>query len=83
LLHNFKVFELKIKHGMLAPPPKGLIGKSRFSLVERLGFRVARSPFLRRSIMARHLFFAITLIGIGVFLNSPEEAVPDAARCED
>jgi hypothetical protein len=29
--------------------------------------------------MARHLFFAITLIGI---LNSPAEAVPDAARCE-
>ncbi len=33
--------------------------------------------------MARHLFFAITLIGIGVLLNSPAEAVPDAARCED
>jgi hypothetical protein len=30
--------------------------------------------------MARHLFFAITLIGI---LNSPAEAVTDAARCED
>jgi hypothetical protein len=33
--------------------------------------------------MARHLFFAITLIGIGVLLNSRAEAVPDAARCED
>jgi hypothetical protein len=33
--------------------------------------------------MARHLFFAITLIGIGVLLNSPAEAVTDAARCED
>ena len=33
--------------------------------------------------MARHLFFAITLIGIGVFLNSPAEAVTDAAQCED
>ena len=33
--------------------------------------------------MARHLFFAITLIGTGVLLNSPAEAVPDAARCED
>ncbi len=33
--------------------------------------------------MARHLFFAITLIGIGVLLNSPADAVPDAARCED
>jgi hypothetical protein len=33
--------------------------------------------------MARHLFFAITLIGIGVLLNSTAEAVPDAARCED
>jgi hypothetical protein len=32
--------------------------------------------------MARHLFFAITLIGIGVLLNSPAEAV-SAARCED
>jgi hypothetical protein len=31
--------------------------------------------------MARHLFFAITLIGTGV-LNSPAEAVT-AARCED
>jgi hypothetical protein len=30
--------------------------------------------------MARHLFFAITLI---VLLNSPAEAVLDAARCED
>ena len=33
--------------------------------------------------MVRHLFFAITLIGIGVLLNSPAEAVTDAARCED
>jgi hypothetical protein len=32
--------------------------------------------------MARHLFFAITLIGTGVFLNSPAEAVT-AVRCED
>jgi hypothetical protein len=33
--------------------------------------------------MARHLFFAITLIGIGVVLNSPAKAAPDAMRCED
>ena len=33
--------------------------------------------------MARHLFFAITLMGIGVLLNSPAEAVQDAAQCED
>ena len=33
--------------------------------------------------MARHLFFAITLIGIGVLLNSPAQAVTNAARCED
>jgi hypothetical protein len=33
--------------------------------------------------MARHLFFAITLIGIGTLLNSPAEAVADAAQCED
>jgi hypothetical protein len=32
--------------------------------------------------MARHLFFAITLIGSGVLFNSPGEAVT-AARCED
>ena len=32
--------------------------------------------------MTRHLFFAITLIGTGVLLNSPAEAVT-AARCED
>jgi hypothetical protein len=32
--------------------------------------------------MARHLFFAITLIGIGMLLNSPAEAVT-AGRCED
>lgn len=33
--------------------------------------------------MARHLFFAITLIGLGVVLNSPAKAVKDAAQCED
>jgi hypothetical protein len=33
--------------------------------------------------MARHLFFAITLIGIGVLFNPPAEAVTDAAQCED
>jgi len=32
--------------------------------------------------MARHLFFAITLIGTGILLNSPVGAVT-AARCED
>ena len=32
--------------------------------------------------MTRHLFFAITLLGTGVFLSSPVEAVT-AARCED
>jgi len=32
--------------------------------------------------MARHLFFAIALIGIGVLLNSPAEAVTDTL-CED
>ena len=32
--------------------------------------------------MARHLFFAIALIGTGVLLYSPAEAVT-AARCED
>jgi hypothetical protein len=32
--------------------------------------------------MARHLFFAITLVGTGVLLNSPAEAVT-AARCQD
>jgi hypothetical protein len=32
--------------------------------------------------MARHLFFAITIISMGV-LNSPVKAVPDAAQCED
>jgi hypothetical protein len=32
--------------------------------------------------MARQLFFAITLIGTAVLLNSPAEAVT-AARCED
>jgi hypothetical protein len=32
--------------------------------------------------MARHLFFAITLLATGEFLNSPAEAVT-AARCED
>jgi hypothetical protein len=33
--------------------------------------------------MARHIFLAITLIGIGGLLNSPAKAVLDAARCED
>jgi hypothetical protein len=33
--------------------------------------------------MARQLFFAITLMGIGVLLNSPVKAVLDAPRCED
>jgi hypothetical protein len=33
--------------------------------------------------MARHLFFAITLMGIGMLLNSPAGAVQDAAQCED
>ena len=32
--------------------------------------------------MARNLFFAITLIGTGVLLSSPAEAVT-AARCQD
>ena len=32
--------------------------------------------------MTRQLFFAITLIGTGVLLNLPAEAVT-AARCED
>jgi hypothetical protein len=32
--------------------------------------------------MTRYLFFAITLIGAGVLLNAPAEAV-SAARCED
>jgi hypothetical protein len=33
--------------------------------------------------MARHLFFAITLIGTGALLNSQAEAVMSDARCED
>jgi hypothetical protein len=33
--------------------------------------------------MARHLFFAITLIGIGVLGNSTVEAGLDATRCQD
>ncbi len=33
--------------------------------------------------MARQFFFAITLIRIGVFFNSPSIAATDAARCED
>jgi hypothetical protein len=33
--------------------------------------------------MARHLFFALALMGIGTLLNSSAQAVPDAARCED
>ena len=32
--------------------------------------------------MARHLFLAIGLIGIGVLLNAPAQAV-SAVRCED
>jgi hypothetical protein len=32
--------------------------------------------------MARHIFFAITLIGVGSLLSAPAEAV-SAARCED
>jgi hypothetical protein len=32
--------------------------------------------------MARHLLFAITLIGIGMLLSAPAQAV-SAARCED
>jgi hypothetical protein len=32
--------------------------------------------------MARHLFFAITLMGTGVLLNSPAAAVT-SAQCED
>ena len=32
--------------------------------------------------MTRHLFFAITLIGAGLLLNAPAQAV-SAARCED
>jgi hypothetical protein len=33
--------------------------------------------------MARQLFFVITLLGIGVLLNSSAEAVTDASQCED
>jgi hypothetical protein len=33
--------------------------------------------------MARSLFLAITLIGIGGLLASPAEAVRDAAQCEN
>jgi hypothetical protein len=33
--------------------------------------------------MARTRFVAITLIGIGVLLNSRAEAVTEASRCED
>jgi hypothetical protein len=33
--------------------------------------------------MARHLLFAITLMGVGAFLTSPAKAVPDAAHCEN
>jgi hypothetical protein len=33
--------------------------------------------------MARHLFFATALIGIGMLLSPSARAVPDAARCED
>jgi hypothetical protein len=33
--------------------------------------------------MARHILFAITLMGIGMLLNSQAEAVTDGPRCED
>ena len=34
--------------------------------------------------MARHLFFAVTLIGfVGVLLNSPAEAGMESALCEN
>ena len=33
--------------------------------------------------MARHLFYAITLIGIGMLPLSPAEAVTNAALCEN
>ena len=33
--------------------------------------------------MARHLFLAITLIGVGMLLYSPAGAVSDAAQCDD
>ena len=39
-------------------------------------------PFSGGSTMTRHLFFAITLIGTGVLLNSPAEATTDY-QCED
>jgi hypothetical protein len=44
--------------------------------------RIRMTPNAGDSNMARHLFFAITLLCIGV-LNSPVQAVLDAARCED
>jgi hypothetical protein len=33
--------------------------------------------------MARHLLFAITLIAVGAFLNSPAKAATDAPHCEN
>lgn len=33
--------------------------------------------------MARQLFLAIALIGIGAFFNASAQAVTDASRCED
>jgi hypothetical protein len=33
--------------------------------------------------MSRHLFFAITLMGIGGLFSSPVRAVLDAPRCEN
>ena len=33
--------------------------------------------------MARQLFFAITLLGLGALLGSPAAAVTDASQCED
>jgi hypothetical protein len=80
---NNRSFSGSISQSMLAILGAArLIGKSRFSL-EGLGFRVARSPFSGGSNMARYLFFAITLIGVGVLLNSPAEAVTDAVQCDD
>ena len=54
--------------------------KRRYSLVEGLEWP-AHLPSGGPNV-ARHFFFAITLIGIGVLLNAPAQAV-SAARCED
>ncbi len=58
----------------------GALLKSKHSFVE---VSTARSSFLERSNMARYFFFAITLMGIGWFLNSPAAALIDAPRCEN